>query len=507
MARIDSILSIVVQQGATELRLGTDREPKMLAHGTPKRLALPVTPDDMLRHLLGDMLSDERERALRDRGRLELAYDAGPLGPFQVKMTVREGSPGALDVVLTKGGPRAAAAPPAPPPFTPTMPAAAPPAPPPLTPTMPAPAQTEAAPVLPARVEGAPDPTLASLVARAVAARASDLHLHDGRAPVIRVDGALRALDHAPIAGVEALLSACLDGAARARLAEGLSVDRALGIEGSGQLRVNVYRASSGLAAAIRLLSHEPPALSSLHLPVALDELVDLPHGLVIVCGPTGSGKSTTLAALAQEALRRRSIALLTLEDPIEYTLTAGGNSLVRQRQVGRDVRDFATGLRDALREDPDVLLIGEMRDPETISLALTAAETGHLVLTSLHSRSASSAIERIVDVYAPERQGQIRVQLADALRAVVAQRLVPRARGGGRLPALELLRGTAAVANVIREGKTAQLGSAIQAGKREGMLALERCLADLVGSGQITLEAARAVANEPASLTMYLGK
>jgi twitching motility protein PilT len=522
MARIDSVLSIVVQQGATELRLGTDREPKMLAHGTQKRLALPITPDDMLRHLLGDLLSEERERALRDKGKLELVHDAGALGPFQVKMSLREGSPWAIDVVMTKGAARAATQAPAATsahaPLAPSLAAPGPLAPLPVAPSLIAPAPSLpskasvdagslSAATAPSTPGASVDPSLASLVARAVDARASDLHLLDGRAPMLRVDGSLRTLELPPIASVEHLFAGCLDAAGKARLAEGRSVDQALSVEGTTQLRVNLYRASAGLAAALRLLSHEPPALGALRLPVPLDELIELPHGLVIVCGPTGSGKSTTLAALAQEALGRRSIALLTLEDPIEYTLSAGVSSLVRQRQVGRDVKDFASGLRDALREDPDVLLIGEMRDPETISLALTAAETGHLVLTSLHSRSATSAIERIVDTYAPERQGQIRVQLADALRAVVAQRLVPRARGGGRVPALEVLRGTSAVANVIREGKTAQLGSAIQAGKREGMMALERCLADLVASGQVSAEAARAVANEPASLTMYLGK
>jgi twitching motility protein PilT len=250
-----------------------------------------------------------------------------------------------------------------------------------------------------------------------------------------------------------------------------------------------------------------PPSLASLHLPVAIDDLVELPHGLVLVCGATGSGKSTTLAALAQEALRRRSIVLTTLEDPIEHALTASDTSIVRRRQVGRDVADFATGLRDALREDPDVLLVGEMRDPETIGLALTAAETGHLVLSSLHSGSASSTIERIVDAYPPGRQGQIRVQLADSLRAVVVQRLLPRARGGGRIPALEVLRVTYAVAALVREGKTAQIANALQSGRREGMISLERCLADRVQAGDVRIEDARSACNDPASLSMYMGK
>jgi twitching motility protein PilT len=237
-----------------------------------------------------------------------------------------------------------------------------------------------------------------------------------------------------------------------------------------------------------------------------LDDLLDLPNGLVLITGPTGAGKSTTLAALAQEVLRRRSAMLITLEDPIEYAFVpTSKGSLVRQRQVGREVASFPAGLRDALREDPDVLLVGEMRDPESIALALTAAETGHLVLTSLHSRSAAGAVERVVDAYPPERQRQIRVQLADALRAVVAQRLLPRAKGGGRVPALEVLRNTHGVANHIREGKTEQLASDIQTGRREGMIPLERCLADLVRGGQISPEQARAAANEPSTLNEYL--
>jgi twitching motility protein PilT len=277
-------------------------------------------------------------------------------------------------------------------------------------------------------------------------------------------------------------------------------------VEGVGRFRVNVYQASTGIAVAIRLLAATPPALADLGLPVPLDDVIDLPHGLVLVCGATGSGKSSTLAALAGEALRRRPGMLLTLEDPIEYVLPLrGARGVARQRQVGRDVKDFASGLRDALREDPDILIIGEMRDPDTISLALTAAETGHLVLASLHSRSAASAVERIVDAYAPERQQQIRIQLADALRVVVAQRLLSRQGGEGRVVALEVLRVNHAVANAIREAKTANIQSAMQAGKREGMLPLERCLADLVQRQRVSLEDARAAANDPGALTSYL--
>jgi len=292
-----------------------------------------------------------------------------------------------------------------------------------------------------------------------------------------------------------------------ASLLRGSSADAGVDAPGIGRARLHVFRTSEGLAAAVRLLPASAPSLASLQLPMPLEDLIALPHGLVLVCGATGSGKSTTLAALAQEALRRRSIVLSTLEDPIEHGLVASESSLVRRRQVGRDTPDFASGLRDALREDPDVLLVGEMRDPDTIGLALTAAETGHLVLSSLHSGSAASAVERIVDAYPPGRQAQIRIQLADSLRAVVVQRLLPRARGGSRIVALEVLRVTHAVASMVRDGKTAQLSTAMQSGRREGMISLERCLADRVQAGEVRLEDARAASNDPASLSLYMAK
>jgi twitching motility protein PilT len=320
----------------------------------------------------------------------------------------------------------------------------------------------------------------------------------------VRVDGKLRALGATPVE-VKALFA--VEPSLEERLARDASAEFTRDIPGAARIRVHVFRTIEGVSAAVRLLPSLAPSLSSLQLPVPLDDLVDLRQGLVLVCGATGCGKSTTLAALAQEALNRRSIVLLTLEDPVEYTLAAPETSIVRRRQVGRDVKDFASGLRDALREDPDVLLVGEMRDPETISLALTAGETGHLVLSSLHCRSAASAIERIVDSYAPARQQQVRVQLADSLRAVVVQHLLPRARGGGRLPVVEVLRATHAVSALVREGKTAQIPTAIQSGKSDGMISLERCLARRVEAGEIRPEDARAIANDAGSLSMLLAK
>ena len=333
-----------------------------------------------------------------------------------------------------------------------------------------------------------------SLLQQAVSLQASDLHLMEGEPATARIDGRLRVLDEPS----DPLL---------AELAGNAGIgDHAFELEGVGRFRLNLYRAGGRLAAAIRVLPRRAPQLAELHFPTPLDELVHAPHGLVIVCGPTGSGKSATLAALALEALRHRGGVLVTLEDPVEYSIAAPPGALVRQREIGRDVRDFTAGLRDALREDPDILLIGEMRDAESIGLALTAAETGHLVLASLHSRSAAASIERIVDSYPPERQQQIRVQLADSLRAVVAQRLLPRARGAGRVPAVEILRGNHTVASLIRESKSAQLPNTIQSSRKDGMLPLERCLADLVRSAQVTREAALAAANDPATLQSLLG-
>jgi twitching motility protein PilT len=465
------------------------------------------TSDSELRHLMGELLSSERDEQLHAGKRVELAYDGGSLGAYHVVIAPRAGEEGFDAVfVLTRAREPAKAAPAlAPTPGVGTSPASTPAS---------APASTPASALAPApALAPAHTPTLspdlANLLAHAAAMRASDVHVRAGEPAHVRVDGRLRPLTDDAGVDTEQLLAGCLDAAALARLASGTSVDLALDVPDAGRFRVNVYRTGEGLAAAFRLLVGAAPALSSLKLPVPLDDIVDLPHGLVILCGPTGSGKTTTLAALAAEALRRRSVALITLEDPIEYVLrgVSPSGSLVRQRQIGRDVRDFATGLRDALREDPDVLVVGEMRDAESISLALTAAETGHLVLTSLHSRSTASAVERIVDTYPPERQVQVRVQLADALQVVVAQRLLPRARGSGRVVALEVLRVTHAVASAIREGKTAQIPGMVQSSRREGMIPLERCLADLVQSGTIALDTARAVANEPPSLESYLAK
>ncbi|MBK6519418.1 MAG: PilT/PilU family type 4a pilus ATPase [Polyangiaceae bacterium] len=504
MSALDSLLRIVDQQGANELRLGTDKAPSMFAQGAPKKLTMPATSTEALRQLLGELLDDARLAQLDKLGRIELSHDVERLGAFRLTITKRPGAALAIDAIVLRAPvaprerPSSAAAPPA----TGATPLHLEPAPlaAPAAPALAAFAAATLAPSTPYRLAN----TLEALVTRAIGMGASDVHVSEGDPPMARVHGRLVPLDAAISEPLLELARSTVGPALDARLAQKASADVSVDLPGGARGRVNVYATSRGLAMAIRVLADRVPTLGSLGFPIAIDDLGHLPNGLVLVTGATGSGKSTTLAALAQHAIESRSVVCVTLEDPIEYVLSSHGSSLVRQRQIGRDARDFATGLRDALREDPDVLLIGEMRDPESIQLALTAAETGHLVLASLHSRGAVSAIERVIDTYAPERQGQIRVMLADSLRAVVAQRLLPR-EGGGRALAAEVLRVTASVAASIRDAKPASIKSAMQAGRGEGMIPLERSLADLAKRRVVSLEAARGAANDLSTFTQYM--
>jgi twitching motility protein PilT len=490
MPQLDSLLSLVTQQGANELRLGSDKAPTMFANGAPKKLTIPATSTETLRELFGELLDEKRLAQLDRMGRVELTHQSKS-GPFQVTLMKRPGAAQAFDAIVVQGAPKAVAATPATPPID-----VAP------TPQQPAPSATRPAPSnSPYRLGGG----LSALVDRALQLGASDLHLADGEPPVARVHGKLVSLGGEPISSVRELAVATFGEVVEARLAERRSLDASLDLGNSARGRINVYRSSKGIALAVRILPRKIPSLHELGFPLPIDELAMLPHGLVLAVGATGSGKSTTLASLAAETLARRSVVLVSLEDPIEYELEGTSQSIVRQRQIGRDVVDFQSGLRDALREDPDVILIGEMRDAESIHLALTAAETGHLVLASLHSRSAASAVERIIDTYPPEKQAHIRIMLADSLRAVVAQRLVPGSHG--RVLAAEILRVTTAVASAIREGKLGSIKSSMQAGRADGMIVLERALADLVARGAISADAARKVANDPAGLSQYLGE
>ena len=482
MARIDSLLAMAIDHGANELRIGTNQEPSMFSFGTPMRLNIPAMSSGMVRDLMGDILSAEREAILCANGQVEASYQSSKVGSFTVAISLR---PDGIDAVFVLVSANDTAKAPA------------------LSALSAETASAAARVSQAARLTAIPSPSMERLLAKAALMGASDLHLCEGEAPSARIDGRLRRFEDEPVIAAREMFT--WEGDAYAHVERGASLDAAVDIAGVGRARFHIYATSAGPAAAFRLLPTAAPKLGALGLPVALDDLAMLPNGLVLLCGATGSGKSTTLAAIAQEALLRRSILLVTLEDPIEFKLVESGRSLVRRRWIGRDAVDFASGLRDAMREDPDVLLVGEMRDPETISLALTAAETGHLVLSSIHSRSAASAVERIVDSYAPEQQRQIRSQLGESLRAVVAQRLLQRARTGGRVAAVEVLRNTRAVATLIREGKTEQLATALQSGQREGMITLERCLANLVQSGAIRIDDAKAAANDSDTLNVYL--
>jgi twitching motility protein PilT len=322
---------------------------------------------------------------------------------------------------------------------------------------------------------------------------ASDLHVSIGSPPMIRVDGALR-----PIPGVEpwdrervaAALYSLLTDEQQAQFDDVLELDFAFTLSEESRFRVNFYLQRGAIGGAFRLIPTEIKPLSALGVPEVVGEFGKLPRGLVLVTGPTGSGKSTTLAALIDLVNTTRSDHIVTVEDPIEFMHT-NKRSLVNQREVGADTQSFGNALKHVLRQDPDVILIGELRDLETISVALTAAETGHLVFATLHTQDAGQTIDRVIDVFPPHQQGQVRTQLAATLQGVICQTLVKRASGSGRAVATEVLVTTPAIANLIREGKTYQIRSALQAGRAQGMHTMDQHLADLVNSGTVTYGAA----------------
>ena len=328
-------------------------------------------------------------------------------------------------------------------------------------------------------------------VTRARAAGASDIHLVAGLTPRCRVDGAIRPLGEEVLTPLQCEeLVQELAGGELATLRVVGEADLALTIAGV-RCRLNLFRQQGGWSAAIRLLNEHIPDLSELGLPKVVSDFPAYSQGLVLITGETGSGKSTTLAAILNQINRQEAKHILTLEDPIEYIYTPD-RCVINQREVGKDTQSFAAGLRAALREDPDVILVGEMRDLETIETALTAAETGHLVFGTVHTNSAADSIDRMVDVFPAQRQQQIRLQLSMTLKAVLSQQLLPRA-GGGRVLACEVMKVDGAIRNLIREGKTPQIANTIQTTGAAGNILMDRCLQNLRTAGVISEETFRA--------------
>jgi twitching motility protein PilT len=337
------------------------------------------------------------------------------------------------------------------------------------------------------------------LLKYALSVGASDLHLHSGAPLKIRLNGRMADLDGAPVAArvAEKLVEEILTPEQREALRERGQVDFAYTLGAQGRFRSNAYRQQRGIDAVFRVIPPKPPTLEGLGLPSSLARLANYHQGMVLLTGPAGCGKSSTLAALLNIINEDRHDHIITIEDPIEY-LHPSKKCVVNQRQVGPHTGSFARALRGALREDPDIIAIGELRDLETISLALTAAETGHLVLATLHTNNAIRTVNRILGVFPPNQQDQIRTMVSESLRAVVSQRLAARADGNGRVPALEILMANKAVGNLIRENKTFQIKSVLQTGATHGMCLLDASLAELVKNKTITREEAARNAEDP---------
>ena len=347
---------------------------------------------------------------------------------------------------------------------------------------------------------------ISELLEKLVSQGGSDLHISSNLPPVIRVDGNLKRLDYPPLSpeDVENLLFPMLSNEQRRRLEQEWELDFSYGIESLSRFRVNFYKDKGNYAAAFRTITSQVPSFEKLGLPDIVRTTAEKPRGLILVTGPTGSGKSTTLAAMIDYINTTKAEHILTIEDPIEF-VHSSKSSIIHQRELGMDTRSFANALKSALREDPDIILVGEMRDHETIALALTAAETGHLVFGTLHTSSASQTIDRIIDVFPEGQQQQIRVQLANSLVAVFSQTLLPKVQPDGtkkgRVMAQEIMLVNPAIANLIRESKAAQIYSTIQMNQGMGMQTLEMALANLYKQNVITLEDALSKTSRPDEL------
>ena len=349
-------------------------------------------------------------------------------------------------------------------------------------------------------------PTIEEMLRAAKEAGASDLHITVGVPPKIRVNGQLITMDYGKMlpGDTNALLDQIMNEKQRAKFEEVGEHDMSFSIPNLGRYRVNAYKQRGSVAIALRLVGTQVPSAESLGIPPSVIDLYQRKRGLVLVTGPTGRGKSTTLAAIIDKINNNREAHVITLEDPIEY-LHQHKLSMVNQREIGLDSQSYASALRAALREDPDVILVGEMRDFETISVAITAAETGHLVLSTLHTIGAASTVDRVIDVFPPHQQQQVRVQFANVLEAVISQQLIPNADGTGRVAAFEVLHANHAVRNLIREGKSHQLMTVMQTNRKLGMIAMDEAIMQLYREQKITKEQAIQFAQDPDTMANRL--
>ena len=498
MAAIDSLLRVMVLRDAEAIILTTGKPPSLRRRGTIEVMSMPPIDAAMMNAFVDDVVTSDEQRATLDsKNSIEVSYQPSDGGACTI--AVERTSMGHKLVArlraVTKVGPSAvkdvapveksAAKPTSGSSWWASAPAAAP-----VVAHQHQPGD--------ASRTGTISMAMRTMITAAIRAGASDLIVSAGAAPRMRVDGELRSMSSAPVDAddIHALTGEAFDDSHGSHdIGLDVAPDDGHGDERARRVRVNVFAHHSGVAAAIRILRDDMPSLDELGLPPEIASLITHRDGLVLVCGPTGSGKSTTLAALIEQMNRTRDAHIISLEDPIEHRFISR-SCLIHQRQVGRDVPSFADGLRAALRESPDVIVVGELRDAATISTALTAAETGHLVLATLHAPSAAVAIDRLVDSFAERQARQVRAQLAAVLRVVVSQHLVPR-RTGGRAVAIEYAPITAAIANLIRKGELHQLASTIQTGRDQGMITLERHLAKLVKDQIITSVVARRAAQD----------
>ena len=473
MFDFEAMLRLLDRREGSELLISGGDPPRLVIDGETKPLALPPSESAWIASISSQLMGADRRAVFMTGKEVSFAYRMAGVGSFDVAVA---GSPDQPTITVRPEVDRSVAT-------------------------------IDREPVVAAPEDGLYVPEELRVTLEQVhAAGASDVHIGDGSPPAMRVGGLLRLMDGAPVVGrtVRPLVESMLTPVGRRRLADGAAVDFSFSVDGVGRCQGNVYRALKGFNLAVRLLPEQVPTLRDLRLPGSLASLVDYQTGLVLFVGPTGSGKSASIAALVNHINQTRALHVITLEDPIEF-VHRRSLAMVRQREVGVHVASFAEGLRDALREDPDVILVGEMRDMETIQLALTAAETGHLVLSTLHASRAMTTPDRIIDVFPEHRQAQVRLQIAESLRGIVAQRLLPALDGSRRVAALEVLRNNKAVGNHIRESRPHQLPSVMQTSREDGMWVLERHLAALFKRGVVAEEVARLHAEDQELFNSYL--